>query len=250
MADPNKVTVYCDGYLTSGTASELAAGAYGTVILPLPLVDDEMLRQNIQRLKETQIVRNVLFGLRGNFRAVIVNKAAHKSVLAQSLAYYGADGIELDPDDAGPKLFDVVVELTAFIASLEKKVVASPTCNPAFWVEVLKATGAQTSWWNLQLNHGCDYGAWVCALAESGALPSEVAQSFVVPGYHAAWSSPDAVAYELEGLRLGAAFLDGVFLRRWEDVKPRAAEWGKAVWNGLGTTRAEAERPWRALVSA
>jgi len=34
MADPNKVAVYCDSYLTHDAATELAAGAYGTVVLP------------------------------------------------------------------------------------------------------------------------------------------------------------------------------------------------------------------------
>jgi hypothetical protein len=250
MADPNKVTVYCDSYLTSTTASELANGAWGTVVLPLTDADDEMLRQNIQRLKSEGLVRNVLFSVAGDYRAVIVNKSAYKAALAKAIGYYGIDGVELDPEDAGPKYFDVVVELTSFVASMGKMVIAAPSSNPQFWVEVLKATGHQMSWWNLQLTHGCDYGAWVAAIVESGAMPSEVAQSFVVPGYLVQWSTPDATEYEIESLRLLAAYLDGVFLRRWQDVQPRAAQWAKAVWSGLGMTRAEAERPWRALVSA
>jgi len=250
MADPNKVTVYCDSYLTSTAATDLANGPYGTVVLPLAEANDEMLRQNIQRLKSEGLVRNVLFALRGDYRAVIVNKPAYKAELAKSLAYYGADGVDLDPEEAGPKYFDLIVELTAFVASLGKMVIASPSSHPQFWAEVLKTTGTQMSWWNLQLYHGCDYGAWVCAIVESGAMPSEVAQSFVVPGYHVAWSTPDAVAYEIEGLRLLAGYLEGVFLRRYEDLQSRGAEWARAVWSGLGTSRSEAERPWRALVSA
>lgn len=135
-----------------------------------------------------------------------------------------------------------------------KMITAAPAAQPQFWVEVLKATGPQMSWWNLQLYllscRAPDYGAWVCAIVESGAMPSELAQSFVVPGYNVAWSTPDAVAYELQGLKQTAAWLDGVFLRRYQDVQPRAGEWAKAVWSGLGTSRVEAERPWRALVSA
>ena len=249
MADPNKVAVYCDSYLTHDVAAELAGGAYGTVVLPYHDANDEMLRQNIQRLKSEGIVNNVLFSIGGDYKAIIVNKPAFKSALAEAIGYYGIDGVDLDPEPAGAKIFDVVVELTAFVASMGKMVTAAPSEHPQFWIEVLKATGPQMAWWNLQLYDGADYGAWVCAIVESGAMPTEVAQNFVVPGYNVAWSTPDAVAYELQGLKQLAAWLDGAFLRRYEDVRPRGAEWAKAVWSGLGTSRAEAERPWRALVA-
>jgi GGDEF domain-containing protein len=74
MADPNKVTVYCDSYLTHDVAAELAGGAYGTVVLPYHDANDEMLRQNIQRLRAEGIVNNVLFSIGGDYKAIIVNK--------------------------------------------------------------------------------------------------------------------------------------------------------------------------------
>ena len=249
MADPNKGAVYCDSYLTHDVAAELAGGAYGTVVLPYHDANDEMLRQNIQRLKSEGIVNNVLFSIGGDYKAIIVNKSAFKSELARAIAYYGVDGVDLDPEGAGAKIFDIVVEIVAFVSSMGKMVTAAPSEHPQFWIEVLKATGPEMNWWNLQLYNGADYGAWVCAIVESGAMPTEVAQSFVVPGYNVAWSTPDAVAYELQGLKQLAAWLDGAFLRRYEDVRPGRAGWAKAVWSGLGTSRAEAERPWHALVA-
>ena len=215
MADPNKVTVYCDSYLTSSAAGQLANGAFGTVVLPLPRVDDEMLRLNIRRLK-SGLVRNVLFSLRGD---------EERSAVAHAIEYYAADGADLS---------EPVAEMVGFVASMGKLIVGSPSSEQDLWIEALKATGRQMSWWNLQLNHACEYAGWVCAIVASGAMRSEAAQSFVVPGYHAAWSTPEYVAYDIEGLRLSAAFLDGVFLRRYEDLVPRAAEWSRAVWSGLG----------------
>jgi len=246
MADPRKVAVYCDSYLTSGAANELAAGAFGTVVLPYHDAGDDMLRQNIQRLKSEGMVQNVLFSIGGDYRAIIVNKAQFKTNLAKAMADYGIDGIDLDPEEVGPKYFDVVMELTVWAAAMDKIVIASPSDQPQLWVAVLNAAGSRMSWWNLQLYNGADYGAWVCAIVESGTMPSELAQSFVVPGYKLTWSTPHAVAHELDTLKYNAAWVDGVFLRSYEELRPRAAEWSKAIWSGLGTSRAEVERPWRA----
>ena len=60
MADPRKVTVYCESYLTSSAANDLAAGAFGTVVLPYHDAGDDMLRQNIQRMNG----KSVLFSIR------------------------------------------------------------------------------------------------------------------------------------------------------------------------------------------
>lgn len=247
MADPNKVTVYCDSYLTSDTASDLAHAGFGTVILAVPAANDEMLRQNIFRLKSDGMVRNVLFSLRGDYRAILGNKVPFKSSLAAAMDYYGIDGVDLDPETASPRYFDLVVELTGWVAATARMVTASPSAEPAFWAEVLKATDATMGWWNLQLSNGADYLSWVCAVVESGAMPSEAAQSFVVPGYNVGWSAPATIALELQGLKEIAAWLDGAHLRRYEEMKGRACDWGKAIWSGLGTSPAEAERPWRAL---
>ena len=60
MADPRKVAVYCQGYLTSSAANELAAGTFGTVIVPYHDAGDEMLRQNIQRMDGKNVLSLVV----------------------------------------------------------------------------------------------------------------------------------------------------------------------------------------------
>jgi hypothetical protein len=84
-------------------------------------------------------------------------------------------------------------------------------------------------WWNLQLGNRCEYAAWIAAIAESGVMSAEEAREFVVPGYRASCSTPEFVAYDIEGIRLLAGGIGGVFLRRYEDVRPRAADWARAV---------------------
>src|SRR5438093_1119654 len=134
MADPNKVTVYCDSYLTSGAANELAAGAFGTVVLPFPDASDEMLRQNIQRLKSEGMVSNVLFSVRGDLAKV------DQAAMAKAIAYYGIDGIDLEPEEVSAKHFYPIVELIAWASSMDKMVTAAPAGQPQVWVEVLQAS--------------------------------------------------------------------------------------------------------------
>jgi hypothetical protein len=218
MADPRKVAVYCQGYLTSNAANELAAGTFGTVILPYHDAGDDMLRQNIQRIDG----KSVLFA---------IDRRIDRAALESAIRYYAVDGVDLEPASSA-------VEITEWVAGMDKTVIASPSDQPELWIEVLQAAGARMSWWNLQLYNGADYGTWVCAIVASGVMPSELAQSFVVPGYKLTWSTPESVAHDLEGLSAYAPWIDGVFLRSYEEMAPRAAEWTKAIWSGLGASRA------------
>jgi hypothetical protein len=217
MADPAKVAVYCDSYLTSSAANDLAASVFGTVVVPFHEAGDEMLRQNIQRLGG----KNVLFSIR---------KRVDGAALERAIRYYDADGVEVD-------LGSSVLEVADLLAATGKLVVASPSAQPDLWVEVLQAARVRMSWWNLQLYNGADYGVWVRAIVESGIMTGERAQSFVVPGYKLTWSTPDSVALDLQGLKDYAPAVDGVFLRSYEQMKPRAAEWAKAIGAGLGEPR-------------
>ena len=219
MADPRKVAVYCESYLTSSAANELAAGELGTVIVPYHDAGDAMLRQNILRLGGGKCV---LFS---------VDRRRDKAALESAIDYYGIDGIDLE-------LGSSVIEMTDCVAAMDKLVIASPSDQPEHWIEILQAVGPRMRWWNLQLYNGADYAAWVQAIVESGIMPSELAQSFVVPGYKLTWSTPDSVAHDLEGLSAYAPWLDGAFLRSYEEMHPRAGEWTKAVWSGLGASRA------------
>ena len=217
MADPRKVAVYCQSYLTSSAANELEAGTFGTVILPYHDAGDEMLRQNIQRLNG----KNVLFS---------IDRRCDRATLESAIRYYAVDGVDLD-------LASSAVEITDWVAAMDKMVIASPSDQPELWTEILQAVGARMSWWNLQLYNGADYAAWIRAIVASGVMPSELAQNFVVPGYKLTWSTPDSVAHDLEGLSAYAS-IDGVFLRSYEEMTARAAEWAKAIWSGLGASRA------------
>jgi hypothetical protein len=67
-------------------------------------------------------------------------------------------------------------------------------------------------------------------------MRNDHAQSFLVPGYKLTWSTPKSVTHDLQGLKDYAPCLDGVFLRSYDEWKPRAEEWTKAIANGLGTT--------------
>ena len=217
MADPAKVAVYCDSYLTSSAANDLASSVFGTVVVPFHEAGDEMLRQNIQRLDG----KNVLFAIR---------KRIDGATLESAIRYYPVDGVELE-------LGSSVLELADSVAALDKLVVASPSNQPELWVEMLQAARVRMSWWNLQLYNGADYAAWVGAIVESGVMSAERAQSFVVPGYKLTWSTPDSVALDLQGLKDCAPSVDGVFLRSYEQMKPRSAEWAKAIGTGLGAPR-------------
>ena len=148
--------------------------------------------------------------------------------MESAIRYYDVDGVELE-------LGSDVVELSGWVAAMDKLVVASPADQPELWIDTLHAAGARMSWWNLQLYNGADYAAWVCAIVECGAMTSEQAQRFVVPGYKLTWSTPDSVAHDLRGLKEYAPAVDGVFLRSYEQMKPRAAEWATAVASGLGS---------------
>ena len=217
MADPAKVAVYCESYLTSSAASELASSVFGTVVIPFHEAGDEMLRQNIQRLDG----KNVLFAIRKRVDGALVHSA---------IRYYGADGADFE-------LASGALELADSIAAMNKLVVASPSAQPELWVEMLQASRLRMSWWNLQLYNGADYAVWVRAIVQSGVMTSERAQSFVVPGYKLTWSTPDSVTHDLQGLRDYAPAVDGVFLRSYEQMKPRAAEWARAIGSGLGEPR-------------
>jgi hypothetical protein len=207
MADPAKVAVYCDSYLTSTAASELAASIFGTVILPLHDAGDAMLRQNIRRLE----AKNVLFS---------IDCRCSREKLEHAIRYYDVDGVDLERGAD-------VVETAQWVAAMGKLVIASPSEQPDAWIETLQ--WARMSWWNLQLYNGADYAAWVGAIVSSGAMSSEAAQSFVVPGYKLTWSTPDSVAHDLQGLRHYAAAVDGVFLRSYDEMRFRATEWVDAI---------------------
>ena len=215
MADPRKVAVYCQSYLTSSAANELATGTFGTVILPYHDAGDEMLRQNIQRLNG----KNVLFS---------IHRQCDRAALESAVRYYAVDGVDLE-------LASSAIEITEWVSAMDKMVIASPSDQQELWTEVLQAVGTRMSWWNLQLYNGADYAAWVCAIVARGVMPSELAQRFVVPGYKLTWSTPDSVAHDLEGLSAHAS-IDGVFLRSYEQMTPHAAEWTKAIWSGLGAS--------------
>jgi hypothetical protein len=217
MADPAKVAVYCDSYLTSSAANDLASSVFGTVVVPVHEAGDEMLRQNLQRLDG----KNVLFAIKKRVDGALVHSA---------IRYYGVDGVDLE-------LASIVLELADFVAAMNKLVVASPSAQPELWVEMLQASRTRMSWWNLQLYNGADYAAWVRAIVQSGVMTSERAQSFVVPGYKLTWSTPDSVALDLQGLKDYAPSVDGVFLRSYEQMKPRAAEWTRAIGSALGRPR-------------
>jgi hypothetical protein len=207
MADAAKVAVYCDSYLTSTAASELAASVFGTVILPLHDAGDAMLRQNIRRLGG----RNVLFS---------IDCRCGREKLENAIRYYDVAGVDLEHGAD-------VVNTARWVTAMDKLVIASPSERPEAWIEALRP--ARMSWWNLQLYNGADYAAWVGAIASSGAMSIEEARSFVVPGYELTWSTPDSVAHDLDGLREYAAAVDGVFLRTYEQMRPRAAEWTRAI---------------------
>jgi hypothetical protein len=207
--NPSKVTIYCDSHLTSAAATELAGGPFGTVVLPYTAAT-----ANVAKLKAEGIVRNVLFAVR--------DCGVDRADLARAMDDCGIDGIDLDPDEVGPMDFEILVELTNWAASLGKIVIASPSDRPRFWIDLLEATGDHVSWWNLQLYHGADYAVWVSAAEE--IMTAEAARRFVVPGYRAAWSSPDTIARELQ--QWGA---DGVFIRSWEQARPRASEWAHVL---------------------
>jgi hypothetical protein len=214
MADAAKLTVYCDSYLTSTAATELASSVFGTVILPLHDPGDVMLRQNIQRLEG----KNVLFSIRHR---------CGREKLESAIRYYGVDGVDLE-------LGANIAEFAHWVAAMDKLVIGSPSDQPDVWIDALRAP---MSWWNLQLYNGADYAAWVSAIVAADAMSAEQAQRFVVPGYKLTWSTPASVAHDLEGLRDYAPAVEGVFLRTYEQMQPRAAEWAQAITASLGAPR-------------
>jgi hypothetical protein len=214
MPDAAKLTVYCHSYLTSTAANELAASVFGTVVIPLHDPGDAMLRQNIQRLGE----KHVLFSIAGR---------CSRETLESAIRYYGVDGVDLESDAN-------IDDVAQWAAAMRKIVVGSPSDRLDRWIGALRTP---MSWWNLQLYNGADYAAWVGAIVASGAMSGEQAQRFVVPGYKLTWSTPASVAHDLEGLRDYAPFVDGVFLRTWEEMQPRAVEWTQAITSGLGAAR-------------
>lgn len=213
MADTRKIAVYCDSYLTSSAATELAAEPFGSIVLPFAEAGDEMLRQNIQRLRG----KSVFFS---------IDRRCTRAEVAGAMPFYGTDGVELSLDAN-------VLEITDWVVAMGKTVIAAPSDQPERWLDILRSAGPRMSWWNLQLYEGADYAAWVCALAASGLMRSDRAQSFLVPGYKLTWSTPDSVAHDLQGLKDYAPFIDGVFLRSYDEMKPRAEEWMKAISHGV-----------------
>jgi hypothetical protein len=218
MADPRKVAVYCDRYLTSSAATELAAATFGTIVLSFAEAGDETLRQNIRRLGKKSVF-------------LAIDQRRDRAAVENAIRYYAADGVELE-------LGANVLEITDWVVAMGKTVIAAPADQPERWLDILRSAGPRMSWWNLQLYQGADYAAWVHALVESGLMRGDLAQSFVVPGYKLTWSTPDSIAHDLQGLKDYAPSLDGVVLRSYDEMQPRADEWMKAISNGLGTTHA------------
>ena len=216
MSERRKIAVYCDSYFTSDAAMDLAAGTFGTIVLPFREAGDEMLRQNIRRLGD----KSVFFS---------IDYPCKRTAIESAIRYYAADGVEL-------QLGANVLEITDWVVAMDKTVIASPSDHPERWLDILRSAGPRMSWWNLQMYQGADYAAWVCSLVESGLMHSDRAQSFLVPGYKLTWSTPQSVAHDLQGLKDYAPCLDGVILRSYDELKPRAEEWMKAIANGLGTT--------------
>lgn len=216
MSDRRKVAVYCDSYMTSDAATDLAAGTFGTIVMPFREAGDELLRQNIQRLDG----KSVFFS---------IDHPCKRSAIESAMRYYAADGVELE-------LGANVLEITDWVVAMDKTVIASPSNHPERWLSILRSAGPRMSWWNLQMYEGADYAVWVGALVASGLMRGDRAQSFLVPGYKLTWSTPQSVAHDLQWLKDYAPWLDGVFVRSYDQLKPRAEEWMTAISNGLGTT--------------
>jgi hypothetical protein len=133
MSERRKIAVYCDSYLTSDAAIDLAEGAFGTIVLPFREAGDEMLRQNIRRLGG----KSVFFS---------IDHPCKRAAIESAIRYYTADGVEL-------QLGANVLEITDWVVAMDKTVIASPSDHPERWLAILRSAKGPTTprgsarWW-------------------------------------------------------------------------------------------------------
>jgi hypothetical protein len=258
---PPRIALYCQGTFSVArptvdqkiaminAATEIAWAGFDTVILGQWHVqpngslyyndadDVEWMLSNIPGLlKSEDKVQHVMitFGpFGGDFNNITANIDLFKEHILDIFSRYDVDGIDFDiKASLTAENQATLAELTDWLYSLGKIVTASPYNYNRWWEALLRKTD-KFEWWNLQVQAGADYAAWVGYLADI----SDNAQSFLHYGFNTLHEGPDSVIFTLQSMRKKFPGLNGAFISKYETIAGRAYQWALAIHTGLSSVK-------------